>query len=69
MHRVERIWRCEALEVPQQQKPYGRLWLNVGSCVRLRLQHRNHVWSYNFVSAKPYEELSHYTSESYAREL
>jgi len=69
MHRVERIWRCEALEVPQQQKPYGRLRLNVGSCVRLRPQHRNHVWTYNFVSAKSYEELSHYTSESYAREL
>jgi transposase InsO family protein len=48
--RVERIWRREGLKVPQKQKPRGRLWLNDGSCVRLRPQHRNHVWSYDFVS-------------------
>jgi putative transposase len=35
---------------PQKQKPRGRLWLNDGSCVRLRPEHRNHVWSYDFVS-------------------
>ena len=34
--RVERIWRREGLKVPQKQKPRGRLWLNDGSCVRLR---------------------------------
>jgi putative transposase len=43
------------LKVPQRQKPRGRLWLNDGSCVRLRPQHRNHVWSYDFVSAKTYD--------------
>jgi hypothetical protein len=32
-----------------QQKPRGRLWLNDGSCVRLRPEHSNHVWSYDFV--------------------
>ena len=48
--RVERIWRREGLKVPQKQKPRGRLWLNDGSCVRLRPQHPNHVWSYDFVS-------------------
>jgi len=48
--RVERIWRREGLKVPQKQKPRGRLWLNDGSCVRLRPQHQNHVWSYDFVS-------------------
>jgi putative transposase len=53
--RVERIWRREGLKVPQRQKPRGRLWLNDGSCVRLRPQHRNHVWSYDFVSAKTYD--------------
>jgi putative transposase len=26
------------------------LWLNDGSCVRLRPTHRNHVWSYDFVA-------------------
>jgi putative transposase len=41
--RVERIWRCEGLKVPQKQKPRGRLWLNDGPFVRLRPQRRNHV--------------------------
>jgi putative transposase len=48
--RVERIWRREGLKVPQKQKPRGRLWLNDGSCVRLRPERQNHVWSYDFVS-------------------
>jgi transposase InsO family protein len=48
--RVERIWRREGLKVPQKQKPRGRLWLNDGSCVRLRPEHQNHIWSYDFVS-------------------
>ena len=53
--RVERIWRREGLKVPQKQKPRGRLWFNDGSCVRLRPEHVNHVWSYDFVSAKTYD--------------
>ena len=47
--RVERIWRREGLKVPQKQKKKGRLWLNDGSCVRLRPERPNHVWSYDFV--------------------
>jgi putative transposase len=50
--RVPRIWRREGLKVPAKQKPRGRLWLNDGSCIRLRPQHRNHVWSYDFVEAR-----------------
>ena len=46
-----RIWRREGLKVPAKQKPRGRLWLHDGSCVRLRPEHANHVWSYDFVSA------------------
>jgi putative transposase len=53
--RVERIWRREGLKVPQKQKPRGRLWLNDGSCVRLRPTHRNHVWSYDFVSVRTHD--------------
>ena len=34
--RVQRIWRREGLKVPQKQPKRGRLWLNDGSCVRLR---------------------------------
>jgi len=47
--RVERIWRREGLKVPPKQKPRGRSWLNDGSCVRLRPEYPNHVWSYDFV--------------------
>ena len=47
--RVFRIWRREGLKVPQKQPKRARLWLNDGSCVRLRPQHRNHVWAYDFV--------------------
>ncbi len=47
--RVERIWRREGLKVPQKQKKKCRLWLNNGSCVRLRPERPNHVWSYDFV--------------------
>jgi putative transposase len=50
--RVERIWRKEGLKVPKKQPKRGRLWLNDGSCVRLRPEHRNHVWSYDFVKTR-----------------
>ncbi|MBW1836590.1 MAG: transposase [Deltaproteobacteria bacterium] len=53
--RVERIWRQEGLKVSQRQPKRGRLWLNDGSCVRLRPTHRNHVWSYDFVSDRTHD--------------
>lgn len=53
--RVERIWRCEGLKVPQRQPKRSRLWLNDGSCVRLRPERPNHVWSYDFVSDRTHD--------------
>jgi len=50
--RVERIWRREGLKVPKKQPKRGRLWLNDGSCIRLRPEHKDHVWSYDFVMAR-----------------
>jgi len=50
--RVERIWRQEGLKVPKKQPKRGRLWLNDGSCVRLRAERKDHVWSYDFVQAR-----------------
>ena len=47
--RVERIWRREGLRVPHKQPKRSRLWLNDGSCIRKRPEHRNHVWAYDFV--------------------
>jgi transposase InsO family protein len=46
---VLRIWRQEGLKVPKRQPKRRRLWLNDGSCVRLRPEYQNHVWSYDFV--------------------
>ena len=53
--RVLRIWRREGLKVPSKQRPRRRLWLNDGSCIRLRPERRNHVWSYDFVEAQTQE--------------
>ena len=53
--RVERIWRQEGLKVPQKQPKKGRLWLNDGSCVRLRPERPNHVWSYDFVQDRTHD--------------
>jgi transposase InsO family protein len=50
--RVARIWSAEGLKVPRRQPKRGRLWLNDGSCVRLRPEHKDHVWSYDFVLAR-----------------
>jgi putative transposase len=52
--RVERIWREEGLKVPKRQPKRKRLWLNDGSCIRLRPIHQNHVWSYDFVAERTY---------------
>jgi transposase InsO family protein len=53
--RVQRIWRREGLKLPKKQKPRGRLWLNDGSCVRLRPEQPNHVWSHDFASARTHD--------------
>ena len=50
--RVERIWREEGLKLPKKQIKKRRLWLTDGSCIRLRAEHKNHVWSYDFVEDK-----------------
>ena len=47
--RIERLWRRERLKVPMKQPKKSRLWLNDGSCVRLRPEYRDHVWSYDFI--------------------
>jgi len=51
---VRRIWTEEGLKVPAKQPPRGRLWLHDGSCVRLRPEAPNHVWSYDFVQGHTY---------------
>ena len=53
--RVERLWRLEGLKVPARHPKRGRLWLNDGSCVRLRAERANHVWSYDFVHHRTHD--------------
>ena len=53
--RVERIWRQEGLKVPAKQPNRGRLWLNDGSCLRLRPEYPDHVWSYDFVLERTHD--------------
>jgi putative transposase len=55
LKRVYRIWRREGLKVPQKQPKRGRLWLNDGSCIRLRPERPGHVWSYDFVQDRTQE--------------
>jgi hypothetical protein len=53
--RAQRIWHREGLKVPQKQRPRRRLSLNDGSCIRLRPERGNHVWSYDFVSGMTHD--------------
>lgn len=60
--------------MPQKQPKRKRLWLHDGSCIRLRPQHKDHVWSYDFVQDRTSEGRSfrmltlmdEYTRESLA---
>jgi len=53
--RVWRIWRREGLKVPTKQPKRGRLWLNDGSCIRLRPSWPHHVWAYDFVQDRTHD--------------
>jgi putative transposase len=59
--RVERIWRREGLKVPQKQPKRARIWMNDGSCVRLKPEHPNHVWSYDFVQDRTHDGRTYRT--------
>jgi putative transposase len=69
--RVQRIWRREGLKVPGRQPKRGRLWLNDGSCIRLRPCWPGHVWAYDFVQdrtrdGRPFRMLT--VIDEYTRE-
>ena len=60
--------------MPEKQPKRGRLWLNDGSCIRLRAERADHVWSYDFVHHQTYDSrafrmlnvLDEFTRESLA---
>jgi putative transposase len=49
--RVHRLWRQEGLKVPEKQRKRRRLLLggSENGCTRRRAEHKDHVWSYDFV--------------------
>ena len=69
--RVEPIWRHEGLKVLHKQKKKGRLWIKGGSCVRLRAERPNYVWSYDFVHDRTHDGRAYRTLniiDEYTRE-
>ena len=52
--RVARIWKQQGLKVPKKQKKRARLWDQEHSCIRHRPEHKDHVWSYDFVIDRTY---------------
>ena len=49
--RVHRLWKQEHMQVPRKQRKRRRFPGNsANSCVRHRARHRNHVWSYDFIT-------------------
>ncbi len=53
MSRVHRLWKQEQMQVPRRQRKRRRLpGRSANSCVRHRAKHRNHVWSYDFVTER-----------------
>ena len=56
--KVHSIWQEEGLLVPTRQPKRSRLWLNDGSTIRLKSTHKNHVWSYDFVTERTHDGRS-----------
>ena len=49
--RLHRIWKAEHLQVPTRQRKKRRLpGRSDNGCIRYKATHRNHVWSYDFLT-------------------
>lgn len=51
--RVQRLWRQEALKVPQRQRKRARLGNSEGGAQRLKTERINHMGSYDLSSTRP----------------
>jgi transposase InsO family protein len=49
LKRVHRLWKQEGLKVPRKQRKKRRLGHSGNSCTRHKAEHKDHVWSYDFV--------------------
>ena len=75
--RVYRLWRQEGLKVPMKKRKKRRLGDENGGIARRKAEHRNHVWSIDFIfdrtrNGRPLKILSlidEYTRECLALEV
>jgi putative transposase len=75
--RIYRLWVQEGLKVPQKQRKRRRLGHSENSCVRRKADHKDHVWTWDFIhdrtaSGRPLKWLSivdEYTRECLALEV
>ena len=47
--RIYRLWRREGFKVPRKTRKKRRLGHSGNSCVRRRAEHRDHVWTWDFI--------------------
>lgn len=47
--RVYRLWRQEGLKVPKKTRKKRRLGHSGNSCARRRAEHKDHVWTWDFI--------------------
>jgi len=50
LKRVHRLWKAEGLQIRRKQAKRKRLGNSRNACHRYRPQHKDHVWSYDFLS-------------------
>ena len=75
--RIYRLWRREGLKVPKKVRKKRRLGHSGNSCARLRAEHKDHVWTWDFIhdrstSGQPLKWLAitdEYTRECLALEV
>src|ERR1700742_4449602 len=69
--RVYRLWRQEGFKVPKKQRKKRRLGNSNNSCLRRRAEHKNDVWTWDFIfdrttNGRPIKWLS--VVDEYTRE-
>jgi putative transposase len=75
--RVYRLWRQQGLKVPRKQRKKRRLGHSGNSCVRRPAEHKDHVWSWDFLhdrtsdgrTLKWFTLVDEYTRECLALEV
>jgi putative transposase len=75
--RVYRLWRRQGLRVPQKARKKRRLGHSGNSCLRRRAEHKDHVWTWDFIfdrtrNGRPlkwFSLLDEYTRECLALEV